>query len=300
MDRRTKGASAPVEGVPPPEGGKLPKERWQSGRQRYSQGRGSGFSVDTPVRKLSHVRWHVTGESQGKRASGKTAARYDRIAPVYDMMQAGMERMARKWRALLWAEVKEASKVLEVGVGTGKNMPFYPPGAEVVAIDLSERMLERARRRAEREGVRVDLQQMDVQCLSFPDASFDAAVASFVFCSVPDAVKGLREVGRVTAPRGKIVLLEHMRPRSPWLARLFDVANPIVVRLLGFNINRRTRENVREAGLDIESVRELDRGGIFKLIVAHPGKERCSERGQPPGKESRANGGAEQRGTPKR
>jgi len=203
-------------------------------------------------------------------ATARTQARYDRIAPVYDLMEALMERAAKGWRELLWAQV-EGEKILEVGVGTGKNMPYYPKGRRITAIDLSAKMLQRARRRAERMGVEVELMQMDAQALDFPDSTFDTVVATFVFCSVPDPVQGLRELGRVAKSKGKILLLEHMRPRSRWLGKLFDLLNPITARLFGFNINRRTLENVRKAGLEVEEVQELDRLGIVKLIVARRG-----------------------------
>lgn len=198
-------------------------------------------------------------------ATVKTQARYDRIAPIYDRMEALMERTARKWRELLWAQVG-GEEILEVGVGTGKNIPYYPKGRKLTAIDLSTKMLRRARRRAAREGVEVELRQMDAQALDFPDKSFDTVVASFVFCSVPDPVSGLRELGRVAT--SKILLLEHMRPANPWLGKLFDLFNPLVVRLFGFNIDRRTLENIERAGLKVETVRDFSQGGIVKLIVA--------------------------------
>lgn len=133
----------------------------------------------------------MTTIDDATRQTAATRARYNRIAPTYDAMEAFTERAAfGAWRQELWAAVP-AGRVLEVGIGTGKNLPFYPPDAQMTAIDLSERMLERARRRAVGLGVRVDLRLMDVQHLEFADASFDAAVATFVFCSVPDPVAGL-------------------------------------------------------------------------------------------------------------
>jgi ubiquinone/menaquinone biosynthesis C-methylase UbiE len=202
-------------------------------------------------------------------ATAKTQARYDRIAPFYDLMEWLMERWARKWRRLLWAKVK-GKRVLEVGVGTGKNMPYYPAGAQITAIDLSAKMLRLARRRAERENIGVDLHQMDAQAMNFPDRSFDSAVASFVFCSVPDPELGLSELGRVTKSQGDILLLEHMRPENPCLGRLFDLFNPLAVHLFGLNINRRTIVNIERVGLEIQRVQNLDKFGIFKLIVAKP------------------------------
>jgi len=202
------------------------------------------------------------------KATIQTKSRYNRIAPVYDLMEAIVERFAfRRWRERLWSQV-DGNRVLEVGVGTGKNVPHYPRGVQVTAVDLSDKMLERARRRAQELGSEVDLRLMDAQKLAFPEAAFDVAMATFVFCSVPDPVLGLRELGRVVRPGGQVILLEHVRVNKPVIGRLMDLFDPFVVRLMGPHINRRTVENVRKAGLEIERVEELAPGGLVKLIVA--------------------------------
>lgn len=206
------------------------------------------------------------------RETAATRARYDRIAPLYDLMEVPIERLYSGWRQRAWSLV-EGPQVLEVGVGTGKNIPYHPPGVHVTGVDLSKRMLARARRRAERLGSPVNLLQMDAQALDFPNTVFDSAIATFIFCSVPDPVLGLREVARVVKPGGRIVLLEHVQSNNPLVAWLMNLLDPLVVWLMGPHINRRTVESVSRAGLTLERVEDLGAGGIFKLIVARKGWE---------------------------
>ncbi|GMV86066.1 MAG: ubiquinone/menaquinone biosynthesis methyltransferase [Dehalococcoidia bacterium] len=180
------------------------------------------------------------------RASETVRRRYNRSARFYDREQAMMERVASRWRRDLWSRVP-GGEVLELGVGTGANMPYHPAGARVTAIDIAENMLARAKERAAKLGVDVDLRQMDVEHLDFPDSHFDYVVASFVFCSVPDPVAGLREARRVLKPGGTLLLLEHVRSENVAVGKLMDILNPLVVRVAGANINRRTVDNVRAA-----------------------------------------------------
>lgn len=179
--------------------------------------------------------------------------RYERIAPIYDFLEAGMERgLFRRQRRRLLETL--SGSVLEVGIGTGKNLPFYPPDVGVVGIDFSRRMLDRARRYADRLDRPVELIQMDAQAMAFQDNSFDAVVTTCVFCSVPDPVAGLKEIRRVCRRGGQVVMLEHVRSRKPVVGALMDGLNFIPLHLYGANINRRTLENLERAGLtDVNS-----------------------------------------------
>lgn len=195
-----------------------------------------------------------------------TRRRYDRVAGVYDAVEALMELGARRWRRELWRLV-DRGRVLELGVGTGKNMPFYPPGREIVAIDLSARMLERARKRARRLEAHVRLELADAQTLPYADASFDSVVATFLFCSVPDPRLGLDETRRVLKPGGQLLLLEHVLSERPVIARLMRWFDPIPVHIWGAHIDRETVSTVRAAGFE-RVVAENLLGDVVKRIEA--------------------------------
>jgi ubiquinone/menaquinone biosynthesis C-methylase UbiE len=198
-----------------------------------------------------------------------TRKRYNRIAFCYNLMDAPLELMRfASWRPMIRDRIK-GCKALEVGVGTGKNIDYYPDGIEITAVDLSPRMLKRALKRAGLLGLKVRMLEMDTQCLAFPDNCFDTVFATFVFCSVPDPVIGLRELRRVCKPDGRLVVLEHVRPANKLLGIFFDVLNPFVVRMMGANINRRTIDNIKMAGWQIQTEKKLS-SDIVWLIEATP------------------------------
>ena len=159
--------------------------------------------------------------------TGSIRKRYDRLAFFYDFLEAPLERYRfAHWRSRL-ADRIVGSSALEVGVGTGKNLPYYPRNMKITAIDFSHRMIERARKRVLTLGAMAQLQEMDVQQLAFPDNTLDTVFATFVFCSVPDSVAGLEELKRVCRPNGRLLLFKHMRPENVLLGLLFDVVNPM-------------------------------------------------------------------------
>lgn len=196
-----------------------------------------------------------------------TLETYQRIAPFYDLLDLPFEYgRYRKIRPLLFEGL--AGKLLDAGVGTGRNFPFYPLGASVVGIDQSEAMLKRARQRRASHGVEVELRRMDVTQLEFTDATFDAAVATFLFCVLSEElqVPALSEMHRVVKPGGTIRLLEYVRPQSPFRRRIASLWEPWMAWAYGAGFDRRTEEHVPEAGLRVVESRPLA-GGVIKLLT---------------------------------
>ena len=209
------------------------------------------------------------------RDSDKIKRRYNRIAPVYDKLEMIMEQgKMGDWRQKLWNQVndlvkyKEDVRLLEAGIGTGKNIPYYPQGVEAYGIDFSKRMLVEARKRAENLEIDVQLTEMDIQNLDFADDYFDVIVTTCVFCSVPDPVEGLKELKRVCKPDGKILMLEHMRSKKEPVGYLMDSINWISLWTWGANINRETMKNINQAGLEVIKEEDLLFDVVKELILS--------------------------------
>jgi ubiquinone/menaquinone biosynthesis C-methylase UbiE len=197
--------------------------------------------------------------------------RYDRNALFFDRMDALFRGMLSDRKRALVKEAK--GRVLEVGVGTGATLEYYPEDVELVGIDISPKMLARAKKRAHIfRGKKLTLLEADIQALELPDNSFDTIITSCVFCSVTDPVRGFRELNRVLKPDGSGLLLEHVRSCRPGVGKLMDVLNPIVVRMMGANINRNTAANIRESGLTLAEEQNLWLD-ILKLFRVTKGKE---------------------------
>lgn len=205
------------------------------------------------------------------RALTAVRAGYNRIARFFDLLEIFDEQTYRSWRRKLLARAE--GLVLEVGVGTGKNFSYYSPGVSVTGVDVAENMLDAARKRVAVHGYPVGLVLADVQDLPFPDDTFDSAVSTFVFCSVPDPVKGLREVRRVVRPGGQILLLEHMQDGRTEAGVMMRFLSRLAGGLLQHEIrNRMSLAKVRQAGLRIESVDCLRKEEKVEGIVAIPDK----------------------------
>ena len=195
---------------------------------------------------------------------------YRHIAVFYDLLDLPFEYFRyRVLRPELFVGL--SGTILDAGVGTGRNMPFYPEGAKAVGIDLSPAMLARARRRRDRLGIEAALEEMDVLHTSFPDHSFDAVVATFQFCVLPpeQQAPALRELARICKPGGQIRILEYAYSEDPLRRFIMRLWAPWVRWAYGAAFDRATEGYLAEAGLEAVETRFLYKD-IIKLIVARP------------------------------
>jgi phosphatidylethanolamine/phosphatidyl-N-methylethanolamine N-methyltransferase len=191
---------------------------------------------------------------------------YEKLAKVYDVIfgptlhhgrLVAIERMA----------IKPGDRVLEVGVGTGINTSLYPTNCSVTGIDLSASMLEKARERVRREGLRhVRLQEMDAAHLIFADDTFDIVYAPYLVSVVPDPVQVVKEMRRVCRPGGKIVILNHIRSANAILSRLERAISPFTVHI-GFKSDLDLPGFLAQADLQPLSIEKVNFPKIWSLVI---------------------------------
>jgi ubiquinone/menaquinone biosynthesis C-methylase UbiE len=149
-----------------------------------------------------------------------------------------------------------AGKILEIGAGTGANFQYYPSEAQLTAIEPSEHFLKRARPKIAAAQASIELNKADAQALPFRDDTFDTAVATLVFCTVPNPRKALAEVRRVVKANAPLLMIEHVQASTPGKRLLLDLWNPCQKFIAGgCNVNRDTEAIVRTAGFRVEEVR---------------------------------------------
>lgn len=197
-------------------------------------------------------------------------ATYDRIAPLYDLLDAPHEY---GWRRRLRGQLFNGltGRVLDAGAGTGANVPFYPPGAEMVAVDSSAKMLARAERRSAALGKTVTCEVKDLLKTDFPDAHFDAVVSTFVFCVLDDnqQLPALREMRRICKPGGVIKLLDYRLSEKPFLRRAMEVVSSWSGWAFDSRYRPTTEAYIEAASLDLVESRFVF-GDIVKLLVLRP------------------------------
>ena len=199
---------------------------------------------------------------------GRIQKQYNAFAKWYDLTDGlveylGVRRLPRRLVS------KAVGRVLDIAVGTGLNLPRYQLGIPLTAIDLSQEMLIRARKKAGKLKLLIDFAIMDGELLGFPDNHFDTVVESLTLCTFPDPVLALREMERVVKPGGRILLLEHGRSDRPRLGRYQDRRAAKHAQVLSCNWNREPQELVAQAGLRIKNA-SRSFFGVFHLLEVEP------------------------------
>jgi ubiquinone/menaquinone biosynthesis C-methylase UbiE len=198
-----------------------------------------------------------------------TRAKWDKLAPRYDGMAAkGAEARWKPAKQALFANMQ--GKILFMALGTGLDIPAFPPGQDITAIDISPKMLEQsAVRIADYQGT-ITAEVMDVHDMPFADATFDQVYTSCTFCSVPDPVAGLKALYRVMKPGGRLFMFEHTGSKFHPFGRMLDLMTTLTERI-GPAMNRDTAANVQAAGFDITEIDNLFLDVVKTIKAVKPG-----------------------------
>jgi ubiquinone/menaquinone biosynthesis C-methylase UbiE len=197
------------------------------------------------------------------------SAKYDRFARWFDLVEGIPDLLGvRKLRKRILPQA--SGEVLEVAVGTGKNLHYYPERCRIIGVDISREMLSVGRKRAAKLFINVSLSLADAEALPFPDKTFDTVVSTLTMCTFPDPVNALKEMARVCRPGGRVLLIEHGRSDRAGPGRWQDRHADNFASRLGCHWNREPLELVREAGLHIITARR-NFFGVFHEIEAAPG-----------------------------
>jgi ubiquinone/menaquinone biosynthesis C-methylase UbiE len=197
---------------------------------------------------------------------------WDRAAPSYDKQIAFFEKI-QFGAGREWLGARARGRVLEVAVGTGRSLPFYPADATLTGIDLSPAMVAIARQRAADLGVDVDLRTGDAHALPFDDAMFDTVVCALSLCAIPDPATAIGEMWRVLLPGGRLLLLDHIGSTWPPIRAAQWLLERLTIRAAGEHFTRRQLPLVRAVGFDIVEVERLKAGTVERVFARKPANE---------------------------
>ncbi len=202
-------------------------------------------------------------------ANRRRRRQYAEEAATYDRGADRSERWLLGTGHRPWACARAVGRTLEVAIGTGMNLPHYPRGVDLTGVDLTPEMLALARRRSADIGVPVSLTEGDAQALPFGDATFDTVLCTYAMCSVPDERATVLEMRRVLKPRGRLILVDHIRSSVLplfWLQRLMELAPS----RNQDELTRRPREHVEASGFTVEASDRLRAGVVERLVARKP------------------------------
>jgi ubiquinone/menaquinone biosynthesis C-methylase UbiE len=197
----------------------------------------------------------------------------ERIRRLYEKEAPKFDRSMGRWDRTLFAGNREwvcaqaSGDVLEIAIGTARNLPFYPADIRLTGVELSPAMIEVARKKAEEMGREVDLRVGDAEALEFGDESFDTVICTYSLCTIPDDRAAVREAKRVLRPGGKFVLAEHVRSPVGIVRAIERMIEPLAIRFGGDHLTREPLEHLEADGFTIEAV-ERSKLGIVELVTA--------------------------------
>jgi len=202
-------------------------------------------------------------------ADERTRRLWDRYASRYDREIRRSERLLFPG-GRSWVCSRTRGEVLEVAIGTGLNLPYYPQGITLTGIDLSPAMLAIARDRAEALGLEADLREASAEALPFPDASFDTVACTVSLCNIPGDRAAIAEMYRVLRPGGQLILLDHVASDRRWVLAIERLLEPVTIRLNGDYLTRRPLPLVEAAGFAVTGSERLKLGIIERLTAVKP------------------------------
>jgi phosphatidylethanolamine/phosphatidyl-N-methylethanolamine N-methyltransferase len=191
---------------------------------------------------------------------------YQNIARVYDYTY-GPTLHPGRIEAIEKMRIRPGTQVLEVGVGTGINLGMYPRTAKITGIDLSSRMLDKAKKRIEEKGLlNCDVLEMDATKMTFADNSYDVVYAPYVISVVPDPVAVAKEMYRVCRPGGRVVILNHFKSFNPIMSKIETAISPMTVHI-GFTADLDLPKFLEQADLRPKSIEKVNVPKIWTLIT---------------------------------
>ncbi|HMD91350.1 MAG TPA: methyltransferase domain-containing protein [Trebonia sp.] len=194
---------------------------------------------------------------------------WDKTAPRYDRQIAFFER---NWFSggREWLCERARGRVLEVAIGTGRNLPRYPADVTITGIELSPAMLAIARQRATGLGRDVDLREGDAEHLPFDDTSFDTVLCALSLCTIPDPAAAVGEMRRVLVPGGRLLLLDHIASTWPPVYAAQWLIERITIRTAGEHFTRRQLPLVKAAGFQVVETERLKAGTVERIHAIKP------------------------------
>jgi ubiquinone/menaquinone biosynthesis C-methylase UbiE len=228
--------------------------------------------------------WRKEGDLVTERSNTQPTERlrryWDKHSTSYDREMAFLERVLFK-DGRAWVCSQATGDVLEVAIGTGRNLPFFPPEVHLTGVEFSPAMLDLARQRAQTLGRPVDLRLGDAQALDLPDASFDTVVCTLSLCGIPDERRAVAEMKRVLRPGGRLLLLDHIAASSAWVRAIQWLLERITIPLGEEHFRRRPLLSVQAEGLVVELSQRSKLGIVERLVARKPAETPTTFGGQP-------------------